>query len=416
MSQMDHTLLNAVMSVCKVCLYVSIKLPSFHMVSCKAMNVKNVNQNLSVPEIPIHRPKNKTASDIRPSSLPVPTTLPKITESIHTKWDPWPDGKFQLDLNWQEVGETKKLQTHWAERIQGGDRKGDELAEVWDKGKRATRVCLGVFVCDNGRCGRVTRPKIDPARLNAQKHMQCECQASLVYQGCGVRSILWTWSGGIRFQNEGSHRHARPPPIHATKEEEERFSTLVKQNPRSGPLELLVGVPTFQGPGESVGDISDIYMNADRVSKERQKIKRDIKGLANGDAFIADFANFDATHPAFLVSETFGAITVISFQTPLMVSQLVHDDWLDSPVNGLVNDAAHGWWSERNSLLMVTSAYSPDLHCWVPGLFSYTNGASANHYTHHFSTLMNTMALEAERRGVEVADGLFAGVRDLFLI
>jgi hypothetical protein len=372
--------------------------------------------NRGVPKIP--SPKNSTSyskSEIQPSSLPVPVAVPKSPENIPTKWDPWPDGKFHMDLNWQEVGESKKLQTHWAERIQGGDRKGDELAEVWEKGKRATRVCVGVFICDNRRCGRVTRPKIDPARLDAQKLMLCKCQASLVYQTCGVRSILWTWNGGIRFQNEGSHRHARPPPIHATKEEEDRFTTLVQQNPRSGPLELLVGVPTFQGPGESVGDISDIYMNADRVSKERQKIKHNIKGLANGDAFIADFANFDITHPAFLVSESFGAITVLSFQTPLMVSQLVHDDWLDSPVNGLVNDAAHGWWNERNSLLMVTSAYSPDLRCWVPGLFSYTNGASAKHYTLHFTTLMNTMALEAERRGIDVVDKLFAGVRDLFL-
>ena len=90
-----------------------------------------------------------------------------------------------MDLNWQEVGESKKLQTHWAEQIQGGDCKGDELAEVWEKGKQATRVCLGVFVCDNGRCGRVTRPKIDPAQLNAQKQVVCEYQASLVYQACG---------------------------------------------------------------------------------------------------------------------------------------------------------------------------------------------------------------------------------------
>ena len=195
-------------------------------------------------------------------------------------------------FNWQEIGESKKLQTHWAEQVHGGDRKGDELAEVWEKGKWATRVCLSVFVCDNGHCGCVTCPKIDPAQLNAQKSALCECQASLVYQACGVWSILWMWSGGICFQNEGSHRHAQPPPIHATKEEEEHFATLVKQNPKSGPLELLMGIPTFQGPGESVGDISDIYMNADRVSKKQQKIKHDTKGLANGDAFIVDFADF----------------------------------------------------------------------------------------------------------------------------
>jgi hypothetical protein len=199
------------------------------------------------------------------------------------------------------------------------------------------------------------------------------------------RSILWTWSGGIHFQNEViHHHHARPPPIHASKEEEDCFATLVKNNPKSGPLELLVGVPTFQGPGESVAEISDIHVNADRVSKDRQKIKRGIDGHDTGDAFIATFAEFDLNHPGFLVSEVFGAVTAISLQTPLMVSQLVHD-------NGLVNDAAHGWWREpANSLLMITSAYSPDLRCWVPGRLSYTNGTTGDHYMHHFSTLVET--------------------------
>lgn len=265
-------------------------------------------------------------------------------------------------------------------------------------------------MCDNPQCHRVTRPKVDAARLDAQKHEACECQANLVYQACGVRSVRWNWRGGTHYQHEGIHHHARPPPIHATIEEAERFATLVKQNPKSGPLELLVGAPTFQGPGKSVADISDIYINAERVSKERLKIKQGPDGLASGDAFIAAFAEFDLNHPAFLVSEVFGAVTVISFQTPLMVSQLIHDTILDQPVNGLVNDAAHGWWKEQNSLLMITSAYSPELRCWVPGLFSYTNGATANHYMHHFTTLMETMALEAERRGIGVDDRLFAGV------
>jgi len=98
-----------------------------------------------------------------------------------------------------------------------------------------------------------------------------------------------------------------------------------------------------------------------------------------------------------------------------MVSQLVHDDILESPVNGLVNDAAHGWWREQNSLLMITSAYSSELRCWVPGLFSYTNGATANHYAHHFMALMESMALEAARRGIEVTDDIFAGVSNIIL-
>jgi hypothetical protein len=122
------------------------------------------------------------------------------------------------------------------------------------------------------------------------------------------------------------------------------------------------------------------------------------------------FAEFDTKHPGFLVSEVFGSVTVISFQTQFMLSRLVHDYIGDDAVNGLVNDAAHGWWMEANSLLMITSVYSLDLNCWVPGILSYTNGASANHFSHHFRALFEGIAVEAERRGIEVVDRLFAGV------
>jgi hypothetical protein len=44
---------------------------------------------------------------------------------------------------------------------------------------------------------------------------------------------------------------------------------------------------------------------------------------------------------------------------------------------------------------MITSAYSADLLCWVPGLFSYTNGASAQHFKYHFVGLFQSIAAEA---------------------
>lgn len=93
-----------------------------------------------------------------------------------------------------------------------------------------------------------------------------------------------------------------------------------------------------------------------------------------------------------------------------MASQLISDDILEEPINGLVNDAAHGWWKEQNSLLMVTSVYCSELSCWVPGLLSYTNGASSNHFFYHFAILFERMAIEAEQREIVVQDDLFAGV------
>ncbi|KAF9030656.1 hypothetical protein BJ165DRAFT_1358700 [Panaeolus papilionaceus] len=95
-----------------------------------------------------------------------------------------------------------------------------------------------------------------------------------------------------------------------------------------------------------------------------------------------------------------------------MCSQLIKDSPLDGPINGMVNDAAHGWWKESNSLLMVTSTYCPQLHCWVPSVMSYTNGASTEHFAQHFVAVFQSIALEVKRRKRTLVDSDFAGVMD----
>ena len=89
---------------------------------------------------------------------------------------------------------------------------------------------------------------------------------------------------------------------------------------------------------------------------------------------------------------------------------------MDGSVNGTVNDAAHGWWKEHTSLLIVSSTYCPDLFCWVPGVLSYTNGASAAHFEHRFLAIFQSIAHEAESHNIDVVDEIFAGVCDLRFI
>ena len=157
-----------------------------------------------------------------------------------------------------------------------------------------------------------------------------------------------------------------------------------------------------------MADISDVLLNADRVSKERQKVK---KGqVQSADGLIAAFSKFALEHPNFVVHSNLGEQTVICLQTPFMRSQLVKNSCLEGTVNGTVNDAAHGWWKERNSLLMVSSTYCPDLLCWVPGVLSYTNGASSTHFEHHFLAVFQSIAHEAESRNITVVDEIFSGV------
>jgi hypothetical protein len=196
--------------------------------------------------------------------------------------------------------------------------------------------------------------------------------------------------------------------LHLLPNEQARFDAIVTANPKVGSLGLLVGVPGLQGPGESVADISDVLLNPDRIRKERQRVKKgETKG---GDGFVAEFSRFTDEHVGFVIHSQIGTVTVIVMQSPFMASQLVKDSILEGSVNGLATDAAHGFWLVRNSLLIVTSCYGPDLLCWVPGVFSYSNGASAEHYKIHFLALLQSIAREAEIRKIPITDEMFAGV------
>jgi hypothetical protein len=118
----------------------------------------------------------------------------------------------------------------------------------------------------------------------------------------------------------------------------------VSSHPTVGPLGLIVSVPGVNGPGDSVANTLDVLLNADCVHKEKQKVKK--SEPQGGDLFIAAFAKFSAQCPGFVIYSQLGSVTVISLQTAFMVSQLVKDALLDGPINGLVSDAAHGWWQE----------------------------------------------------------------------
>lgn len=322
-------------------------------------------------------------------------------------WDGWPDGNFEQDFTEREFEERGKLQVHWAMTVNGGDRKGKKDALTWEAGKRSTRLCLGVIECDDPLCRIVIRPHTK--RTDKQLQNACKCGATLKHKTCSVISVLHTWSDGVHFSNSGFHTHRRPTHVlHLLPHEQLRFEEIVKSHPSSGPLQLIVRLPGIHGPGESVADISDVLVNAQRVSKERQKIKRG--NILSADGLIAAFAKFEAEHPNFIIHSTIGEVTVISCQTNFMRSQLVKSNRLESAVNGTVNDAAHGYWRERNSLLMVSSTYSPGLLCWVPGVLSYTNGASEAHFTYHFFAVFQSIRHEANSRGITLIDEHFAGV------
>lgn len=227
--------------------------------------------------------------------------------------------------------------------------------------------------------------------------------------------MSWEWARGYRYEHYGLRGHRRPPRVlHLLPGERKEFNDLVRQNPTSTPSALVTGVPNGAGSEKSAADISPALLNRDRVAKERNKVKN--QPDVGGNKFLQTFAEFDRLHPGFVVTSKIGDMTVISFQTEAMQELLVKFDLVDKPVNGIMSDATHKFFKESEAVLVMTSAYSPELQSWAPGLMSYSNGQTAEHFRLHFKTLFRNMARVAARRSMEINDKLFAGVRSNFLV
>ncbi|KIK01076.1 hypothetical protein K443DRAFT_7219 [Laccaria amethystina LaAM-08-1] len=152
---------------------------------------------------------------LKSSSLP---TLhkrdPSDSVNIDTgEWDGWPNGNFKRDFTPAEIQATGNLRVHWAVRVNGGDRKGNEHAENWEGGKKSSRRCLGVIECDNPLCKTLIRPHTAPEGINKQLTEPCKCGAELSHRRCNIISYLWRWSDGIHYENGGFHTHRRPTHI-----------------------------------------------------------------------------------------------------------------------------------------------------------------------------------------------------------
>jgi hypothetical protein len=78
--------------------------------------------------------------------------------------------------------------------------------------------------------------------------------------------------------------------------------------------------------------------------------------------------------------------------------------------NALITDAAHGFWSGKNTLLITTSCYSKTLLSWSPVLVAYSNGQTTKHYQRFFSVLIHSVVEDGERRGFSIDDMMHWGL------
>ncbi|KAH7875731.1 uncharacterized protein C8R40DRAFT_1146714, partial [Lentinula edodes] len=282
----------------------------------------------TVPSINIVPPTPVLGSVVLPSQQTAKSTSPSEYQLAGKKnpllspnttpesWDGWLDGNLEADFTWEELAQTGDLRVHWARKDYG------------------SRAGVGNAFAEHWSAGKKN-----------------------------TRSCL----GVISCTNEQCLTIIRP-------------HSLIDINPDTTPSQLLVGRRTLHGKRKSASDISPVYNNRDRIAKDRQKVINGAK-YSGGDSFVSGFRDFHRDFPGFIVHTIFGEINMICLQSEFMRSRLGgmfkhHPE----PVNGIVSDAAHGFWRERNSLLITSSIYEAELHCWVPGLFSYSDGASAEHY------------------------------------
>lgn len=311
----------------------------------------------------------------------------------------------------QDTDSNGVVPVHWATKYSGlaKSRTGNKNAATWWKGVESRRSCLGVIKCENEECAVVIHPLTRPGSLEKQLTKLCKCGSKLYQtEKCPAKQTMFRFKHGLRFVHENFHNHERPTYIlHLTRPERTRFEEIIKQHPSSGPIQHLVGVRTLDGRGPSISEISPVLNNPDRLAYERNKVKDQYRA-ALPSGFTIDINNFHAfskANPGFIVSAVLSPVVVISMQSHVLLSDLVTESKIEhDQVNGMLTDAAHGFWKETNHLLIVSSSYSQTLRRWLPALISYSNGASAEHYAVHFAGVFKTLAQELIRQGLDTSD------------
>ncbi|KAF5360169.1 hypothetical protein D9758_011380 [Tetrapyrgos nigripes] len=324
-------------------------------------------------------------------------------EDLKGGWDAWPQSNFAMDVTWDVFEDNNNLSVHWATNTVGSN------------GRQRQNSSINAENIENGAMTKRKRPHTGTHSAVitqiGKANGKCDCCAALEHVPCPNVAMIIKWAGGVGYFNGiNDHNHPRlPHQLHPLRRGQKKFTELVQSNKNVGPSGLAAGNTVT---GESVLAIDPVWENQDRVARDRKKIL-DGENPRLGDDFISQFIDFQSNHPGFIVSETMlGAVAVVSVQTPFMAEQVHEEGEVNGPFNGIVSDAAHGWWKMSSSVLIMSSVFCSFMLRWVPTLISYSNGSSASHYEYHFLALMESIARTMANKEITVVDEIFAQIVD----
>jgi hypothetical protein len=222
-----------------------------------------------------------------PITVTVETTSQKLPD-----WDGWSDGEWTRLFNITEFEALDQLPVHWSTCILGGDKKGDPNASTAAGGKLTRRQCMGIIHCENPECSIIIRPQTRLAGIEKQLSQSCQCSWTLKHVTCEVISTLHRYKEGVLYANGGIHMHQQPTHVlHLLPNEKAQLHQIFNENPKIGALKLTVGLPSFNGPGKSVADISPALLNPDQVRHEKKKAK--FLYQSNGESTLDQLTAFE---------------------------------------------------------------------------------------------------------------------------
>jgi hypothetical protein len=236
----------------------------------KTVALRKEEQTRFANKVDFHYPESRSSdSETGIGKVSISTENAQLPD-----WDGWPAGSWSHLYTFSEFEALSNLSVHWATRVLGGDKKGDSNSATPSGGKITRQKCLGIIHCQNPDCSGVICTQTHPAGIHKQLSQQCQCGWTLSHKECGVESSLCHYQAGILYSTQGDHNHQRPTHIlHLSRDEKSQFQEILQNHPKSGALQLVVGVPGLDGPGKSGADISPVLLNADRVHMKKKKMK-----------------------------------------------------------------------------------------------------------------------------------------------
>ncbi|KAK7001564.1 hypothetical protein R3P38DRAFT_3049790 [Favolaschia claudopus] len=183
--------------------------PSNQTFVSKSLSVPNrYSDRQDSPEMSMNQAETSESVQTRSTKskrLKVPSkSLPS------SSWDGWPNTEYYTAFASQEIAVPRNWTLNWScEKIPS--KRGSPNAVSWQKGKEIRQRCIGVLVCASHSCSFDIRcaPAIRGEDLHRQLTKKCLCGQKIRLQECGVESATYSYSGGARFINFGTHTHSK---------------------------------------------------------------------------------------------------------------------------------------------------------------------------------------------------------------